>query len=251
MEEYKDYLPQSIEGKTILITGGTTGIGRAAAVLLAKLGARVMVFGRYEKELQDALKDIRKEAQHEVYGFTADLALEENINRVFEEADKEFEKLDVLINNAAIGYGSVTDGTYKDWEFVVKTNLVGYMACTHEAVKRMKVQGEGHIINIGSLSAERREEGSSVYVATKSGIRGLSASLRKQVNPLGVKVSLIEPGAVDTDMQKKSTEEKQEKVQSLEMLTANDIAMSILYTLSQPKRCDIIELKIRPHLQKI
>ena len=251
MEGYTDYLPQSVEGKTILITGGTTGIGRAVAVLLAKLGAKVMIFGRYEKELQDALRDIRKHAQHEVYGFTADLALEENVNRVFEHADKVFNKLDVLINNAAVGYGSITDGTYKDWEYVVKTNLLGYMACSHEAVKRMKVQGDGHIINIGSLSAERREEGSSVYVATKSGIRGMSASLRKQVNPMGIKVSLIEPGAVDTDMQTKSTDEKQEKVKTLEMLTADDVAMSILYTLSQPKRCDIIELKIRPHLQEI
>ncbi len=251
MEEYNDYLPQNVEGKTILITGGTTGIGRAAAVLLAKLGAKVMIFGRYGQELNDALKDIRESAKYEAYGFTADVALEEDVNRVFEEVDKSFEKLDVLINNAALGYGSVTDGTYKDWEYVVKTNLVGFMACAHEAVKRMKVQGEGHIINIGSLSAERREEGSSVYVATKSGIRGLSASLRKQVNPMGIKVSLIEPGSVDTDMQKKSTEEKRDKVKKLEMLTADDIAMSILYTLCQPKRCDVIELKIRPHLQKI
>ena len=251
MEGYKEYLPERVESKIAIITGGTTGIGRAVAVLLAKLGAKVMIFGRYQKELNDALKDIQKFAKHEVYGFTADLALEENINSVFEEADKHFDRLDILINNAAVGYGSVTDGTYKDWEYVVKTNLLGYMACAHEAVKRMKVQGDGHIVNIGSLSAERREEGSSVYVATKSGIRGMSASLRKQVNPMGIKVSLIEPGAVDTDMQTKSTAEKQKKVNNMEMLTADDVAMSILYTLSQPKRCDIIELKIRPHLQKI
>src|SRR5690606_39176840 len=117
------------------------------------------------------------------------------------------------------------------------------------ALKRMK--GEGHIVNIGSMSADVREETGSVYVATKSGIQGFSESLRKQVNKDGIKVTLIEPGAVDTDMQEESTAKKKIKVKALEMLKADDIALSVLYCLSQPKRCDVVELKIRPHRQFI
>lgn len=251
MEDLKEYSPQGIEGKSVLITGGTTGIGRAAAVLLAKLGANVMIFGRYPQELEDALEDIKKSARGDMYGFTADVAEESAIQHIFKEVDDKFSNLDVLINNAAVGYGSVTGGTYKDWQYVVNTNLLGYMACAGEAINRMKQHGSGHIINIGSLSADAREVGSAVYVATKSALQGFCESLRKEVNPDGIKITLIEPGAVDTDMPTESKEEKEKKIKDLKMLTADDIAISILYCLSQPKRCDIIDIKIRPHLQEI
>ena len=101
------------------------------------------------------------------------------------------------------------------------------------------------------MSADVREKGSSVYVATKAGIQGFSETLRKEVNPLGVKVTLIEPGAVGTDMQPSTPDEQREKTKELEMLKAEDIAQCVLYVLTQPKRCDVVEVKIRPHLQLI
>src|SRR5690606_6636658 len=117
---------------------------------------------------------------------------------------------------------------------VLHINLLGYMAFTHEAAIRMREQGSGHIINIGSMSADEREKGSSIYVATKAGIQGFSEALRKEVNPLGIKVSLIEPGAVGTDMQGQFSPEEQRKEEaSLKMLKAEDIAACILYILSQ------------------
>jgi NADP-dependent 3-hydroxy acid dehydrogenase YdfG len=126
------------------------------------------------------------------------------------------------------------------------------MAMSHEAAERMKASGWGHIVNIGSMSADVREEDSSVYVATKAGIQGFSEALRKEVNPLGIKVTLIEPGAVGTDMQSQySPEEQREKIEKMEMLRAEDIAACVLYTITQPKRCDVVALQIRPHLQSI
>jgi NADP-dependent 3-hydroxy acid dehydrogenase YdfG len=244
-----EYLPQSVKGKKILITGGTTGIGRAAALLLSKLGADVMIVGLDESHLKDALADIYKEATGEVYDVLADLGTKEGIEKVFQTADNHFEKLDVLINNAALPWGTLDEGTYEDWQQVINTNLLAYLACSAEAIKRMKK--EGHIVNIGSMSADVREETGSVYVATKAGIQGFSEALRKKANKDGIKVTLIEPGAVDTDMQDQPTAEKLRKVTQLEMLTADDIAVSILYTLCQPKRCDVVNLQIRPHLQLI
>lgn len=218
--------------------------------MLAGLGANVIIFGKTKEHLEDALKDISEDAKGTVLGLVADVSKKEGIEKVFRKADENFEKLDAFINNAALPYGSVTDGDYEEWKYIVETNLLGYMACASEAIKRMK-NTSGHIINIGSMSADVREESSAVYVATKSAIAGFSASLRKEVNPLGIKVSLIEPGAVDTDMQSESTKKKKENVDQYKMLTADDIASAVLFCLNQPERCDIVELKIRPHLQLI
>ena len=251
MENLKEYLPQSIEGRSVLVTGGTTGIGRATALLLAAQGAHVMICGTDEQHLKDALRDIEKTSKGNVYGFIADVGTEDGAEKIFAEVSDKFNGLDVLINNAALPYGSVTEGDYKEWRRIIDTNLTGYLACAGEAIKIMQDKGEGHIINIGSMSADVREEKSSVYVAAKSGVQGFSESLRKQVNSKGIKISLIEPGAVDTDMQAEDPEKKKEKVENLEMLTADDIAVSVLYCLSQPKRCDVVDIKIRPHLQLI
>lgn len=248
--QYFDYVPESVSGKNILITGGTTGIGRSTAILLAAQGANVMIFGRHEQELNDALHDMEA-AGGTVFGLTADSAKLDDIHRVFQEVDKQFGRLDILINNAALGYGSILEGEYENWSYIVNTNLLGYMAMAHEAVERMKANGGGHIVNIGSMSADVREKDSSVYVATKAGIQGFSEALRKEVNPLGIKVTLIEPGSVGTDMQPETPQEQRQKQEKMEMLKAEDIAACVLYTLTQPKRCDVVELQIRPHMQSI
>ena len=243
---------QSITGKAVLITGGTTGIGRATALHLASMGARVMVFGRDKGALEDTLREFQ-DAQMEdrVHGINADISKKEDVERVFSELDAKLDGLDVLVNNAAIGYGSVMEGSFEDWQYALNINLLGVFACTHEAVKRMQKKGSGHIVNIGSMSAHTKEESSSVYVATKSGIRGFSESLRKEVNKEGIKVTLIEPGAVGTDMQPSKPDEQREKEEDLKMLKAEDIAASVFYALTQPKRCDVVMIQVRPHLQVI
>jgi NADP-dependent 3-hydroxy acid dehydrogenase YdfG len=250
MENLKAYLPSSVKHKNVLITGGTTGIGRAIAILLAAQGAKVLIFGRHQAELEDALSDINASSGcHQAHGFTADVATEEGINMIFEQTNNHFSSLDILINNAAVAFDSITTGSYPDWKYVTDTNLLGYMACAHEAVKRMSANKTGHIVNIGSISAEERGKDSSVYVATKAGIQGFNESLRKEVNELGIKVTLIEPGLVGSDMVEDPAEKQPAKIEAQEMLKAEDIAMSVLYCLSQPKRCDVIVLQIRPHLQ--
>ena len=240
-----DYQPTSVNNKSVLITGGTTGIGRATAMLLAAQGAQVMIFGRHERELNDTLNDVRR-AGGEISGLAADVANPEDIQRVFQEVDRQMDRLDILINNAGLGYESIMKGKYAEWQYILNTNLLGYMAMAHEAIERMKAQGEGHIVNIGSIAADTHSKDSSVYVATKSGIQGFSASLSKEVNPLGIKVTLIEPGLVGTDMQEESPEEQRQMEDELEMLKAEDIAACVLYTLIQPKRCDVSSVQIRP-----
>jgi NADP-dependent 3-hydroxy acid dehydrogenase YdfG len=114
----------------------------------------------------------------------------------------------------------------------------------------MKASGKGHILFIGSMSADERS-GSPVYVATKSGIQGFTEALRKEVNKEGIKVTLIEPGSVGTDMPDKTPEQQRKLEKENKMLKAEDIALCVYYCLTQPERCDVISVKIRPHLQVI
>lgn len=251
MENYNEYQPEQLAGKKILVTGGTTGIGRATAIMLASLGAKVLVFGRNQQQLDDTLDSIAKlDFKQNLMGMIADVSKKEDVEHVFEQVDALLGGLDILVNNAALAAQSVLDTPYDEWEYVLDTNLLGYFHCSYESINRMRQNG-GHIVLVGSMSAEVREKGSSVYVATKAGIEGFAAALRKETNEFGIKVTLIEPGAVATDMQGSDSEALTQKTEKLEMLQANDIAAGIAYALSQPKRCDVVLLQIRPHLQLI
>lgn len=236
--------------KRVLITGGTTGIGRATALLLASRGAHVLIFGRHEKELDDAMRDLRG-VNTKVHGVTADASRIEDVRRVFKAVDEQLGGIDVLINNAALGAEGLATMNPDEWEYVVRSNLIGYMYCAQEAINRMKLRKAGHIIHVGSMSADVRGKDTSVYVATKSAIQGFTEALRKEVNEMGIKVSLVEPGSVGTDMQEESPREQREKEARGEMLMAEDIARCIEYCLIQPQRCDVIVVQIRPHKQPI
>jgi len=252
MEQLTNYFGQNVKDKRIVVTGGTTGIGKAIADVLVSLGGRVLIFGRDEKDFNNAVEDLKQQFPGcEVYGTPADVTKKEDIDKILQIVDTELGGIDILINNAALAAPGITGQTYEDYKYVIDTNITGYLAFCEEASSRMKEQKSGHIINIGSMSAETREDTSTIYVATKSAIQGFSSSLRKELNPLGIKVSLIEPGAVTSDMQPGTKEEHKEKIEKMEMLEAYDIAMSALFCLSQPKRCDIVTMQIRPHLQII
>jgi NAD(P)-dependent dehydrogenase (short-subunit alcohol dehydrogenase family) len=194
----------------------------------------------------------------EVYGLTADQSRQEDLERVFGEVDRRLGRLDVLVNNAAVSAGELEESDADELRYAINANLFGYIACAQSAVERMK-KGEapanrrsrGHIVNIGSMSADLREEENSVYVATKAAIQAFSESLRKTLNPDGIKVTLIEPGRVATDMVDLSPREQLAKEDDLEILRPADIAECVHYCLTQPERCDVVGVQIRPHLQII
>lgn len=239
----------SFAGRRIVVSGGTTGIGLATAKMLASQGARLFVFGRHQPELDTALKEIR-DVGGEAHGTTADQSRPGDITRVFGEVDGVLGGIDVLVNNAASSLGDLSELGPEQIRYEVSANVAGYISCASEAVERMSAAG-GHIVNVGSMSADLREEENSVYVATKAAIQGFSESLRKTVNPRGIKVTLVEPGKVDTDLVEMSAEERAEAKAELRMLEPEDIARCILFCLSQPPRCDVVAVQIRPHRQVI
>lgn len=240
----------NLKGKRVFITGGTTGIGRAIGNLLGLEGAEIFTCGRHQPELDDALESIRSTGALAT-GELADVSKPEDIERIFKQADQSLGGLDIFINNAAVAGGGVEEEAEESWRYIVETNLLGYIGCAKEAIRRMKTVRSGHIVLIGSMSAGLRSGGSSIYAATKSGIQAFAEALRKEVNPDGIKVSLIEPGKTGSDMVEENPSEQKDLIHKQEMLRAEDIAVAVHYVLTQPARCDVVSLQIRPHLQLI
>lgn len=252
MKNINDFFGKNIKDKRIVVTGGTTGIGKAIAHLLVSLGGKVLIFGRDADDFNKAFKHIKKDHPNgELHGEPADITKDKDVKKIWKSIDKDLGGIDILINNAALAGDGVTDGTPEEWQYILDTNVMGYLTFSYEAVSRMKKQKAGHIINIGSMSADTQEETGTIYVATKAAIRGFSVAMRKEVNPLGIKLTLIEPGKVISEIHPESKSEQRKQVEKMEMLEAEDVAMSTVFCLSQPERCDIVSLQIRPHFQII
>ncbi len=239
----------SLEGKRILVTGGTTGIGRATVALLAQQGARVLTFGRHQPELDEALAHARG-GPGSVAGLTADAASREGIAAVFAAVDDQLGGIDMLVACAALGAEPLHEMEDDDWRYVIETNLIGYLASARGAIKRMETQGGGHLLFVGSISTEIKAVGESVYAATKAGIQAFAETLRKEVAEKNIKVSVIQPGSVATPMQECSEDEKRQAIAKDEMLHAEEIADAIHFALTRSERADVLNLRIEPRLQK-
>jgi 3-hydroxy acid dehydrogenase/malonic semialdehyde reductase len=235
-----------LAGKRILLTGGTTGIGRATLAALAGDGAKILTFGRDP----DAMAEAVHEAGGDVATVVADAGTREGIATVFEAVDRELGGIDMLVANAALGAQPVHEMADDDWRYVVDVNLVGYLACAREAILRMAPNGGGHLLFVGSISTEIKAEGESVYAATKAGIQAFAETLRKEVADKNIKVSVIQPGSVETDMQECTDDEKQQAVEEQKMLHSDDVADAIRYVLTRPPQTDIVNLRIEPRIQK-
>lgn len=240
----------TLTGRTAVISGGTSGIGRATAALLAAEGAHVLLFGREQQDVDATLRELGS-ASGRVVGTAADQARPEDVARVFATADRELGRIDILVNNAAVHGGAITEADDETWRYELHADLDGYIDCTRQAITRMRRQGGGHIVNIGSISARRQRAGSSLYVAAKSAIHGYSNALRKELAADGIKVSLIEPGMVGTgifeDDAGVADPDRQQAMQHQgSMLKPQDIAVAVHYCLTQPERCTIGLIRLVP-----
>lgn len=235
-----------LTGKRIVLTGGTSGIGRATLASLAAAGARVVTCGRHQSSLDEALAA----ASGDVTGLTVDLARGEGVDALFAAADDTLGGVDMLVACAALGADPIFDMDDADWRYVIDTNLAAYLACAKQAIARMEAAGGGHLLFVGSISTEIKAVGESVYAATKAGIQAFAETLRKEVADRHIKVSVIQPGSVDTAMQQCSAEEKRVAVAAGEMLDPAEIAEAILFVLTRSANCNIVNLRIEPLLQK-
>jgi len=231
-----------LENKSILVTGGTKGIGRAIALALLDAGANVGICGRTGGELDKAVAELRDRAHggSRVFGELCDVARPDQVRSLFESVDKELDGLDVLVNNAGIGvFAATAELSIEQWQQTVDTNLSGAFYCSREALKRFRARGKGYIINISSLAGKNPFAGGAAYNASKFGLNGFSEAMMLDHRQENVRVSYIMPGSVDT-LFGRNSEPANWKI------APSDIAEIVLGLLKMPERTLVSRVEVRP-----
>ncbi|WEK01735.1 MAG: SDR family NAD(P)-dependent oxidoreductase [Candidatus Sphingomonas phytovorans] len=236
-----------LAGKRAIITGGTTGIGRAIAVLLASEGVRVFICGRDPTHLKNALDRIRQVGEGN--GIAIDLADTDNVAALVEKGVAWLGGLDIAVIDAAIPADGLSEMSESDLRYAIATDFTAYLLTAHAAVE--KLDGQGDIVLIGSMSAHVLGAHSTVYAGIKYGIQGFAEAFRREMGPKGVKVSLVEPGKTGSDMQLPDIppDKQREMIRAEESLRAEDIAVGVHYILTQPNRAVVQQLTIAPRAQ--
>ena len=245
----------ALEGKVAAITGASSGIGEATALALAAEGAAVALAARREDRVADLASRIEGGGGRAL-AVATDVTDEEQANSFVAQANEKLGGLDVLVNNAGVMLlGPVAGAPTDQWRQMIEVNLLGLLYCTHAALPIMGAAGSGDIVNVSSVAGRTASFGSGVYNMTKWGVVGFSEALRQECGRAGVRVTAIEPGWVDTELQghnehpavvagMKKAMEKVERV-----LDADDIARAITFAVTQPPHVSINEMLIRPTTQ--
>jgi 3-oxoacyl-[acyl-carrier protein] reductase len=236
-----------LKGRRAIITGGTTGIGRAIAVLLASYGVRIFTCGRDLQHLQDALTRIREVGEGD--GVNVDLSIAEDVDRFFSAAEEYLGGVDIAVINAAIPAEALAKTGEDDARYQIETDFTSYLITTQEAAKRM--DGGSDIVIIGSMSAVSRKGGNSIYTAAKAGVQGFAQSLRQELAEKDIKVGLIEPGFTGADFQYPEfpPEKQREYINKDQMLRAEDIAVATHFMLTQPRRTAVSLMRVETRLE--
>jgi NADP-dependent 3-hydroxy acid dehydrogenase YdfG len=243
---------QPLEGKVALVTGASSGIGEATALTLAKFGAAVAVGARRQDRV-DALAGRIEAEGGRALASRVDVSDEDDARAFVRAAHDELGGLDVLVNNAGVMLlGPVAGADTEQWRRMIGVNLLGLLYCTHAALELMAQADGGHIVNVSSVAGRRATAGAAVYNMTKFGVHAFSEALRQEALHAGVRVTIVAPGYVETELQGhnenplvvRTMESMREKIG--DVLQAEDIADAILYAVTRPPHVDINEVLVRP-----
>src|SRR4051812_15607600 len=240
---------QPLAGRVAAVTGASSGIGAATATALSRAGATVALAARRRERL-DALADqLDGEASiHEV-----DLTDEQQARAFIEQAHAEHGGLHLLVNNAGVMLlGPVMGSDPADWRRMLDVNLWGLLVCTHAALPLIAQSGGGDIVNVSSVAGRRADAGAAVYNMTKFGVHAFSEALRQEALHAGVRVTVVAPGFVETELQGHNTNPvvvqamKRSREQIGQVLRPGDIADAIVYAVTRPSHVCLNEVVVRP-----
>mgnify|MGYP000500873320 CR=1 FL=1 len=242
-----------MKSKTAFITGATSGIGKATAEIFAKNNIQLILCGRRSEkllELKERLGGLTK-----VTTLQFDVRNKEEVFSAVQSLPKEFQKIDILINNAgnAHGLSTIQDGSIDDWDAMIDINVKGLLYVSKAILPQMVERNDGFIVNIGSIAGKEVYPSGNVYCASKYAVNALNKAMRLDLNKHNIRVSAIHPGAVETEFSEvrfKGDKEKAKNVyKGFDALQANDIAEIIYFVITRPSHVNIEDLIVYPTAQ--
>jgi NADP-dependent 3-hydroxy acid dehydrogenase YdfG len=236
---------KSLQGKIVLVTGASSGIGRATAVAFAQEGARLLLCARRLERLEELKQPLVDAGAQDVHFFNLDVQNRAAVEEAIGELPAEWREIDVLVNNAGLsrGLGKLYEDDPQNWEEMIDTNIKGLLYVTRAVVPGMVLRGRGHIINLGSTAGYITYANGAVYCATKAAEKAISEGLKIDLMGTPVRVTSVDPGMVETafsSVRFRGDEEKAEKVyQNITPLQPEDVADAIVWAASRPAHVNI------------
>lgn len=245
-------LAPEIQGKVVVVTGASSGLGEAAARLLARHGAKLVLGARRVDRLQALAQELG--GDDVALAIEADVGRRADVDALVGQAVERFGRIDVMINNAGLMPLSPLD-RYKvdDWERMIDVNVKGVLYGIAAALPHMQRQRSGHFVNVASVAGHKVRPSSTVYSATKHAVRVISEGLRQEVKPFGIRTTIVSPGAVATELPGSITEpDIQENARRLFQMAipADSFARAVAFAIGQPADVDVNEILFRPTAQE-
>ncbi len=243
---------QSLKDQIVLITGASSGIGAACARALARSGAKVILNGRRKERLEALASELKKNFGASSLILLFDVRKLDQVRKGLEGLPKEWENVDILINNAGLARGldKLYEGSIEDWEETIDSNVKGLLYVTRLVVPGMVKRGRGHVVNIASIAGIQTYPRGNVYCATKAAVRVLSEGLRQDLLGSPIRVTTISPGLVETEFaQVRFRGDRGRAAQTyrgLTPLTPDDVADAIVYSLTRPPHVNVNEIVLLP-----
>ncbi len=246
--------PTTVVGKTILITGASSGIGASCARFLGAAGARLILAARREEKLQALAQELSQGLNQtvETLLLPLDVREPETVSRAVAGLPGEWAAIDILINNAGLsrGIAKQQEAPLLDWEEMIDTNIKGLLYVTRAVVPGMVARGRGHVVNLGSIAARQTYPGGSVYCATKAAVKALSEGLKMDLLGTPIRVTNIEPGLVETEFSNvrfRGDDARADAVyEGMTPLTPDDIADCVLFAVTRPAHVNLSEILLMP-----
>lgn len=241
--------------KIALITGATSGIGRATALLLAQNGFKTIITGRRQEMLNELKLEIETNHKQEVLTLCFDIRQSDQVDTAIESLPTQWKSIDVLVNNAglAVGLNQIQDGLLDDWERMIDTNIKGLLYISRKIIPGMIERGNGHVVNVGSIAGTQVYEFGNVYCASKHAVHALSQAMRIDLLKHNIKVSEIRPGMAETEFSlvrfKGNSDAAKKPYMGLIPLSGSDVADAILFVITRPPHVNINDLEITPTAQ--
>jgi 3-hydroxy acid dehydrogenase / malonic semialdehyde reductase len=235
----------TLQGKTVFITGASSGIGRATAIAFAREGARLLVCARRLEPLEELRQTLAVAGAPAVHTFELDVQKRTEVEAAITNLPSDWKDIDVLVNNAGLsrGLAKVYEDDPRNWEEMIDTNVKGLLYVTRSVVPGMVARGRGHVINLGSTAAYITYANGAVYCATKAAEKSISEGLKIDLMGTAVRVTSVDPGMVETDFSKvrfRGDEERAAKVyQNITPLQPEDVADAIVWAASRPAHVNI------------